>query len=142
MYMLTSGKKRGFLRADDGAPVGHGEAIAPLLDAIQLSTVITIIKWPAYQKSDTLVAKVNNLADVAAKQAAAGAIMGPILVVQDCGPLTSLSPNCRAIKTTFEKALKIDCGEAVCVNLCCCPHCCILQLGMCTVPTIAQGGCL
>ena len=83
-------KQRGFLRAD-GTPVIHGEAISKLLEAMLLPKALAIIKCPAHQKTDTLIARGNNLADEAAKQAATGSVIAPILVAQDCAPLTTLS---------------------------------------------------
>ena len=71
-------KQRGFLRAD-GTPVMHGEAISKLLEAMHLPKALAIIKCPAHQKTDTLIARGNNLADEAAKQAATGSVMAPYL---------------------------------------------------------------
>lgn len=42
-------------------------------------------------KSDSLIAKSNNEADEGAKHAATATCMGPLLVAEDCKPLTTLS---------------------------------------------------
>ncbi len=83
-------KQRGFLRAD-GTPVTHGDAVSALLEAMHLPTAVAIIKCPAHQKTDSLIATGNNLADEAAKRAAIGTIMAPLLFAADCEPLTTLS---------------------------------------------------
>lgn len=83
-------KQRGFLRAD-GTPVTHGEAISALLDAIHLPVALAIIKCAAHQKTDSLIAKGNNLADETAKRVATSPCVGPVLVAEDCEPLTNLA---------------------------------------------------
>lgn len=59
-------QRQGFRRADVTS-VTDGEAISALLDAIHLPSAFAIIKCQAHQKTDTLIAKGNNLADEAAK---------------------------------------------------------------------------
>ena len=83
-------KQRGFLRAD-GSPVTHGEAISALLEAIHHPKALAIIKCAAHQKTNSLIAKGNNLADEAAKRIATSTCMGPQLVAEDCEPLTNLA---------------------------------------------------
>ena len=83
-------KQRGFLRAD-GTPVMRGEAILRLLEAIHLPAALAIIKGAAHQKSSSLIAKGNNLANEATKQAVTSLCVGPLLVAKDSEPLTSLS---------------------------------------------------
>ncbi|CAI5657156.1 unnamed protein product [Oreochromis niloticus] len=83
-------KQRGFQRAD-GTPVIHGEAVAQLIEALQLPSAVAVIKCPAHQKTDTLIAKGNNLADEAAKQAATGDKMAPLLLQESQeAPLVTL----------------------------------------------------
>lgn len=84
-------KQRGFRRAD-GTPIAHGDAISQLLEAMHLPTAIAIIKCPAHQKTNTMVAEGNNMADDAARRAATGgdATMGPILVADDLAPLITM----------------------------------------------------
>ena len=65
-------KQRGFLRAD-GTKVLHGEAVSKLIEAMHLPKALAIIKCPAHQKTDSLVAKDYNIA-------------------QDCEPFTTLFP--------------------------------------------------
>ena len=48
-------KQRGFLRAD-GTPVTHGEAIMDLLEAMLLPTAVAVIRCPAHQRTDSLIA--------------------------------------------------------------------------------------
>ncbi|XP_078019386.1 protein NYNRIN-like [Epinephelus lanceolatus] len=97
-------KQRGFRRAD-GTPVTHGAAILALLETMLLPTALAVIKCPAQQKTNTLIATGNNLADEAAKQAAIGAVMAPILTIQDCEPLTSL-PSLIAAQDRVDEAEK------------------------------------
>uniref|UniRef100_A0A671WVG1 Gag-Pol polyprotein n=1 Tax=Sparus aurata TaxID=8175 RepID=A0A671WVG1_SPAAU len=83
-------KQRGFVRAD-GTPVVHGQAVSELIQAIQLPTELAIVKCPAHQTNDSLVAIGNNLADEAAKEATGQVTQAPVLSDQDCVPLTSLT---------------------------------------------------
>ena len=85
-------KQRGFRRAD-GTVISHGQSISQLLDAMHVPTALAIIKFPAHQQTDTLIARGTNMADKAARQAAAGtgAVMGAIQVADDPAPLTTLS---------------------------------------------------
>lgn len=52
-------KQRRFFRAD-GTPVGLGEALVALFDAIHLLNTTAIIKSPAHQDTDTLISKGNQ----------------------------------------------------------------------------------
>ncbi|XP_046875533.1 uncharacterized protein LOC124467322 [Hypomesus transpacificus] len=83
-------KQRGFRRAD-GTVISHGQSISQLLDGMHVPTALAIIKCPAHKKTDTLIARGNNLADDVARQAAAGtgAVMRPIQVADDPAPLTT-----------------------------------------------------
>lgn len=55
-------KQRGFRRAGS-TPATHGEAIVDLWEAMFLPKALAIIKCPAHQMTDSLVARDNNLAD-------------------------------------------------------------------------------
>lgn len=55
-------KQRGF-RGADGTPATHEEAIVDLWEAVLLPEALAIIRCPAHQKTDSLVARDNNLAD-------------------------------------------------------------------------------
>lgn len=88
MFMLTF-RNKGFLRAD-GTPLTHGEDILQLLIALQCPSAVTITKCPAHQKTDTVIAKGDNLADEAARKAAKGDSMVPTLTIQDCATLITL----------------------------------------------------
>ncbi|XP_059209538.1 protein NYNRIN-like [Centropristis striata] len=92
-------KQRGFLRAD-GSPVTHGEAISALLEAIHLPKALAIIKCPAHQKTDSLIAKGNNLADEAAKRVATPTCMGPLLMAENLEPITNIT----SLKEAQERA--------------------------------------
>lgn len=59
-------KQQGFIHA----VIVHGQAIAELIQALQLPTELAIVKCPAHQANNTLVAKGNNLADDLADEAA------------------------------------------------------------------------
>lgn len=48
--------------------ITHRAAIAQLLSGVQLPTALDIIKCLAHHKSNTIIAKGNNFADVLAKQ--------------------------------------------------------------------------
>ncbi|XP_038563196.1 uncharacterized protein LOC119894616 [Micropterus salmoides] len=104
-------KQRGFCRAD-GTPVIHGEAVSALLEAIHEPTAVAIIKCPAHQKTDTLIARGNNQADEAAKRAAVGEVMGPMVAVEDCEPLTNLSSLIAAQEAAdvYEKSMWLKKG--------------------------------
>ena len=52
--------------------------------------MLAIIKCVAHQKTNSLIAKGNNLADEAAKRIATPTCIGPLLVAGDCEPLTNL----------------------------------------------------
>ncbi len=54
-------------REVDGTPVTHGWAVSALLDAMHLLVAVAVIKCPVHQKTDSLIATGNNLADEAAK---------------------------------------------------------------------------
>ena len=85
-------RQRGFRRAD-GSMISHGQSISELLEAMLGPTTLAVIKCPAHQKANTLIARGNNMADEAARLAAAGtgAIIGPVQVADDLAPLTTLS---------------------------------------------------
>lgn len=108
-------QQRGFSRAD-GTPVTHGEAISALLEAIHLPSVLAIIKCPANQKSDSLIAKGNNVADEVAKRAAAETCIGLLLVAEDCEPLTTLSSLTEAQHHAgvSEQSVWLKCGAIKC----------------------------
>ena len=141
-------KQRGFIRAD-GTPIVHGHAIAELIQAIQLPTELAIVKCPAHQTTNTLMAKGNNLADLAAKEATGQTevvqeateltIQAPVLTERDCAPITdiaslieaqNLSQRLRNICGSRGEPLKLlpqllmkDCGEVPGDILFCHSHC-------------------
>ena len=81
-------QQQGFHRAD-GMPVTQGAPISALLEAIHLPSALAIIKCPPHQKTDSLIAKGNNEADETAKRAATVVSIGPMLVAEDCEPITT-----------------------------------------------------
>ena len=60
--LLTSNKKE----------IKHAAEILKLLEAVQVSLQVAVMHCPAHQKEDTKVARGNNLAEWAAKEAAKG----------------------------------------------------------------------
>ncbi|XP_058391066.1 ribonuclease H-like [Diceros bicornis minor] len=58
--LLTSGRKE----------IKHAEEILALLDSVMMPQKVAIAHCLGHQKTDSYIAKVNNLADQAAKQAA------------------------------------------------------------------------
>lgn len=62
-------RQRGFMTAS-GTPVKNGQLVKELLEALQLSNEVTVLKIKAHSKETRSEAKGNALADVAAKQAA------------------------------------------------------------------------
>lgn len=65
-------QQHGF-RWADRTSLTHGEAISALLDTIYLPSALTIIKYSAHQKTETMIDKGNNLADEAARSVASAA---------------------------------------------------------------------
>lgn len=90
------------IRRADGTPVTHGAAILDLIEAMFLPTALAVIKCPAHQNTDTLIAKGNNFAD---EQAAIGAVMTPLLTIRDCEPLTTM-PSLIAAQNRVTEAEK------------------------------------
>lgn len=72
-------KQEGFVCVGS-TPVVHRHAVLELIQAIQLPTELAIVKCPAHQTNDSLIAKGNNLADEAAKEATGLATQAPILI--------------------------------------------------------------
>lgn len=73
-------------------------------------------KMSSSQETDSLIARGNNTADEAAKQAATAMCMGPLLVAEDCEPLTTLSSLIEAQRSAgiYEHSVRLKCGALKC----------------------------
>lgn len=111
MFLATFGKQQAFQRAD-GMTITHGAPIQQLLTAIHLPTSLAITKYPAHQKTNTLVAQGNNFANKLAKTAALPhCVMAPV-VAEEPGPTADLSSLIQAQEEAgvYEKSVWLKRG--------------------------------
>ncbi|XP_053725193.1 uncharacterized protein LOC128761187 [Synchiropus splendidus] len=66
---LASWRRSGFVTAT-GDPVAHGDLIHRLDEAVSKPRAVAVVKCPGHMKANTLVARGNQAADAAAKEAA------------------------------------------------------------------------
>ena len=75
-------KERGLLTSDR-KEIKHAAEILKFLEAVQVPLQVAVMHCPGHQKEDTEVAKGNNLAEWAAKEAAKGMFRIPLVPVLD-----------------------------------------------------------
>ena len=71
--LLTSNRKE----------IKHAAEILKLLEAVQVPLQVAVMHCPGHQKEDTDAARRNNLAEWAAKEAAKGIFIMPLVPVLD-----------------------------------------------------------
>ena len=75
-------KERGLLTSNR-KEIKHAAEILKLLGAVQVPLQVAVRHCPRHQKEDTEVARGNNLAEWAAKEAAKGMFIMPLVPVLD-----------------------------------------------------------
>lgn len=75
-------KERGLLTSNK-KEMKHAVEMLKLLEAVQVPLQVAVMHFPRHQTEDTEMSKGNNLADGAAKEAAKGTFIMPLLSVLD-----------------------------------------------------------
>ena len=75
-------KERGLLTSDR-KEIKHAAEILKLLEAVQVPLQVAVMHCPEHQKEDTEMAGGSNLAERAAKEAAKGMFIMPLVPVLD-----------------------------------------------------------
>ena len=80
--MVPSGRKKELLTSNK-KEIKHGVEILKLLEAVQVPLQVAVMHCPEHQKEDTEMAGGSNLAERAAKEAAKGMYIMPLVPVID-----------------------------------------------------------
>ena len=80
--MVPSGRKKELLTSNK-KEIKHGVEILKLLEAVQVPLQVAVMHCPEHQKEDTEMAGGSNLAERAAKEAAKGMYIMPLVPVLD-----------------------------------------------------------